>query len=104
MLKSQWNVDTNTEDITMLGLKEIERKKQLSYLENKSKIKTLLTDVGYENVLTYMIEDLDRYDILGNEDLWVLRMAESLEDAYNVLVGKYRDEDNIDSKVTPNEN
>jgi hypothetical protein len=104
MFKSQWNVDTNTEDITMLGLKEIERKKQLSYLENKSKIKTLLTDVGYENVLTYMIEDLDRYDILGNEDLWVLRMAESLEDAYNVLVGKYRDEDNIDSKVTPNEN
>ena len=60
--------------------------------------------MGYANVLTYMIEDLDRYDILGNEDLWVLRMAESIEDAYNVLVGKYKDEDGIDSKVTINEN
>lgn len=92
------------EDTTMLGLKEKSQKDQVKYLENKSKIKTLIADVGYEQLLTYMIEDLDRYDIVGNEDLWVLRMAESLEDAYNVLTGKYKDEDNIDSKVTPNEN
>jgi hypothetical protein len=88
----------------MMELREIIRNKELSYLENKSKIKALLADVGYANMLTYMIEDLDRYDILGNEDLWVLRMAESIEDAYNVLVGKYKDEDGIDSKVTINEN
>jgi hypothetical protein len=88
----------------MIELKETIRNKELAYLENKYKIKALLSEVGYEHILTYMIEDLDRYDILGNEDLWVLRMAESLEDAYNVLIGKYKDEDNIDSKVTPNEN
>lgn len=80
------------------------QKKQVSYLENKHKIKALLSEVGYEQVLSYMIEDLDRYEILGNEDLWVLRMVESLEDAHNVLVGKYNDEDNIASKVTINEN
>ena len=80
------------------------QKKQVSYLENKQKIKALLSEVGYEQVLSYMIEDLDRYEILGNEDLWVLRMVESLEDAHNVLVGKYNDENNIASKVTIDEN
>jgi hypothetical protein len=104
MFEPEWNVDINTEDTIMLGLRKKSQKNQLTYLENKAKIKALLSEVGYEHILTYMIEDLDRYDILGNEDLWVLRMAESLEDAYNVLIGKYKDEDNIDSKVTPNEN
>jgi hypothetical protein len=80
------------------------QKKQLSYLENKPKIKAFISEIGYDQILSYMIEDLDRYEILGNEDLWVLRMVESLEDAHNVLLGKYNDENNIASKVTVNEN
>lgn len=95
--------DTSTRSTTMLVRTGKVEKKQLSYLENKPKIKAFLSDVGYEQILTCMIEDLDRYEILGNEDLWVLRMAESLEDAYNVLKGRYKDEDNIDSGVMPNE-
>jgi len=106
MIEPEWNIDITLEDATMLGLKEniAVNKKPSSYLEDKPKIKTLIAEVGYKNLLEYMIEDLDNYDINTNEDLWVLRMAESLEDAYNVLIGKYKDEDNIDSGVIPNEN
>jgi hypothetical protein len=78
--------------------------KKSAYLEDKQKIKNLIQDVGYLHLLEYLIEDLDSHEIVNNEDLWILRMAESLEDAYNVYTSKYKDEDNIDSRITPNEN
>jgi hypothetical protein len=76
--------------------------KKSAYLENKQKIKNLIQDVGYLHLLEYLIEDLDSHEIVNNEDLWILRMAESLEDAYNAYTSKYKD--NIDSRITPNEN
>lgn len=102
MIEPEWNIDTNMEDAIMLGLREFD-KKPSAYLEDRVKIKALIDQVGYKHLLEYMIEDLDNHEIVGNEDLWVLRMAESLEDAYNVFLGKYKDEDNIDSGVVPNE-
>lgn len=105
MFEPEWNINIELEDAKMLGLRDnIEiHKKPSSYLEDKVKIKALISEVGYKNLLEYMIEHLDSYDIDKNEDLWILRMAESLEDAYNVLTGKYKDEDNIDSGVILNE-
>ncbi len=91
------------EKLNMLELREY-NKAPSSYLEDKQKIKKLISDVGYKHLLEYLIEDIDNYEILGHDDLWILRMSESLEDAYNVFMQKYKDEDNIDSRITPNEN
>ena len=36
------------------------RKKEVQYLEKKENIKKLLESLGYENILRYMVEDLDK--------------------------------------------
>lgn len=101
-MEPEWNVPEDMSDAIMLGL-NID-KKPSSYLEDKIKIKNLISDVGYKHLLEYIIEDLDAHEILTNDDLWILRMAESIEDAYQVFVNKENDESKYDIRIISDEN
>lgn len=62
-----------------------EIKKEISYLENKEKIKFLINSVGYENILRYMIEDLDTIDDIGNtQSVYLFQIISSLETALEI--------------------
>lgn len=74
-------------------MKEIDKeeiRQEVRYLSNKSKIKTLVDEVGIEHILKYLIEDIDSLDIDSDYDLWKFRVADSLEDAYDNYVNRFR--------------
>jgi len=59
-----------------------EVKREVKYLEKKEKIKNLLETFGYENILRYMIEDLDNIeDINTSQSMYLFRLISCLEDA-----------------------
>lgn len=60
--------------------KRKEIKKEVTYLEQKESIKTLLQEVGYENVFRYMIEELDHIDDINNtQSMYLFQIISSLE-------------------------
>lgn len=60
--------------------KRKEIKKEVTYLEQKESIKTLLQEVGYENVFRYMIEELDHIDDINNtQSVYLFQIISSLE-------------------------
>ena len=62
-----------------------EIKKEVSYLQNKESIKSFVSEVGYENILRYMVEDLDAIDDIGNtQSMYLFQLISSLENALEV--------------------
>lgn len=60
--------------------KRKEIKKEVIYLEQKESIRTLLQEVGYENIFRYMIEDLDHIDDINNtQSMYLFQIISSLE-------------------------
>lgn len=55
-------------------------KKEVTYLEQKENIRTLLDKVGYENMFRYMIEDLDHIDDISNtQSIYLFEIISMLE-------------------------
>lgn len=62
-----------------------EIKKEVSYLEDKETIKSLMESVGYESILRYMVEDLDTIDDIGNtQSMYLFQLISSLETALEI--------------------
>lgn len=60
--------------------KRKEIKKEVIYLEQKESIRTLLQEVGYENIFRYMIEELDHIDDINNtQSMYLFQLISSLE-------------------------
>ena len=61
------------------------RKKEVQYLEKKENIKKLLESLGYENILRYMIEDLDSIDDVNNsQSMHLFQLISALESALEI--------------------
>ncbi len=66
--------------MTVSSKKRKEIKKEVIYLEQKESIRTLLQEVGYENIFRYMIEDLDHIDDINNtQSMYLFQIISSLE-------------------------
>lgn len=62
-----------------------EIKKEVSYLEHKETIKSLMESIGYESILRYMVEDLDTIDDIGNtQSMYLFQLISSLETALEI--------------------
>lgn len=62
-----------------------EIKKEVSYLQNKEDIKSFVAEIGYENILRYMVEDLDTIDDIGNtQSMYLFQLISSLETALEI--------------------
>ena len=62
-----------------------EIKKEVTYLQNKEDIKSFFEAVGYENILRYMVEDLDTIDDIGNtQSMYLFQLISSLETALEI--------------------
>lgn len=70
-------------------MKEI--KKEVRYLTIKPKIKSLVDDVGVEYILKYLLEYLDSFDIESDSDLWKFKVADSIEDAYDNYINRFKE-------------
>ena len=65
--------------------KRKEIKKEVIYLEQKESIRTLLQEVGYENIFRYMIEELDHIDDINNtQSMYLFQLISSLEKALEI--------------------
>jgi len=61
------------------------RKKEVQYLEKKENVKKLLESLGYENILRYMIEDLDSIDDVNNsQSMHLFQLISALESALEI--------------------
>ena len=70
----------NQRQMRVSSKKRKEIKKEVTYLEQKESIKTLLQEVGYENVFRYMIEELDHIDDINNtQSVYLFQIISSLE-------------------------
>ena len=62
-----------------------EIKKEVSYLKNKETIKSFVSEVGYENILRYMVDDLDTIEDIDNtQSMYLFQLISSLENALEV--------------------
>ena len=62
-----------------------EIKKEVEYLKNKEAVKSFVEDFGYENILRYMVEDLDTIDDIGNtQSMYLFQLISSLETALEI--------------------
>ena len=62
-----------------------EIKKEVSYLKNKETIKSFVSEVGYENILRYMVDDLDTIEDIDNtQSIYLFQLISSLENALEV--------------------
>ena len=62
-----------------------EIKKEVSYLQNKEDIKSFVEATGYENILRYMVEDLDTIEDIDNtQSIYLFQLISSLENALEV--------------------
>lgn len=98
-MEPEWNVSPEEYDVVKLGL-ENSIKSEVRYLNNKPKIRTLVEEVGIAHILKYLIEDIDSLDIESEYDLWKFRVADSLEDAYDHYVNRFKESDAQDQKST----
>ena len=65
--------------------KRKEIKKEAIYLEQKESIRTLLQEVGYENIFRYMIEELDHIDDISNtQSVYLFEIISILEKALEI--------------------
>lgn len=65
--------------------KRKEIKKEVIYLEQKESVRTLLQEVGYENIFRYMIEELDHIDDINNtQSMYLFQLISSLEKALEI--------------------
>lgn len=61
------------------------RKKEVQYLEKKTNIKKLFESMGYENILRYMIEDLDSIEDINNtQSIYLFQIISALENALEI--------------------
>lgn len=62
-----------------------ERQKEIQYLEKKENIKKLLESLGYENILRYMLEDLDTIEDINNtQSICLFQLISALENALEI--------------------
>ena len=55
-------------------------KKEVKYLEDKEKIKSLIDSLGYENIIRYMMEEVDHIDDLTNtQSVYMFELLSHLE-------------------------
>ena len=60
-------------------------KKEVSYLEHKETIKSLIESVGYESILRYMLEDLDTIDDINNtQSMHLFQVISAIENALEI--------------------
>ena len=70
----------NQRQMAVSSKKRQEIKKEVTYLEQKESIRTLLQEVGYENIFRYMIEELDHIDDINNtQSMYLFQIISSLE-------------------------
>jgi|MDSZ01.2.fsa_nt_gb hypothetical protein len=70
----------NQRQMAVSSKKRKEIKKEVTYLEQKESIRTLLQEVGYENIFRYMIEELDHIDDINNtQSMYLFQIISSLE-------------------------
>ena len=70
----------NQRQMAVSSKKRKEIKKEVIYLEQKESIRTLLQEVGYENMIRYMIEELDHIDDINNtQSVYLFQIISSLE-------------------------
>ena len=70
----------NQKQMRVSSKKRKEIKKEVTYLEQKESIRTLLQEVGYENIFRYMIEELDHIDDINNtQSMYLFQIISSLE-------------------------
>lgn len=84
------NIYTNSE-IKSLKTKAIseEKKKEIQnevqYLQSKDNVRSLIESTGHENILRYMIEDLDTIDDINNtQSMYLFKLISSLEEALKI--------------------
>ena len=66
-------------------IKKDKRKKEIQYLEKKENIKKLLESLGYENILRYMVEDLDSIEDINNtQSMHLFQIISALENALEI--------------------
>ncbi len=71
--------------MTVSSKKRKEIKKEVIYLEQKESVRTLLQEVGYENIFRYMIEELDHIDDINNtQSMYLFQLISSLEKALEI--------------------
>ena len=62
--------------------KKKEVQNEVHYLKTKDSIRSLVESAGYENILRYMIEDLDTIDdITSTQSMYLFKLISSLEEA-----------------------
>lgn len=62
-----------------------EIKREVEYLKNKEAVKSFVEEVGYENILRYMVDDLDTIDDIGNtQSMYLFQLISSLETALEI--------------------
>jgi len=62
-----------------------ERQKEIQYLEKKENIKKLLESLGYENILRYMLADLDNIEDINNtQSMYLFQLISALENALEI--------------------
>ena len=75
----------NQRQMTVSSKKRKEIKKEVIYLEQKESVRTLLQEVGYENIFRYMIEELDHIDDINNtQSMYLFQLISSLEKALEI--------------------
>jgi len=61
-------------------LNKVRRKKDIKYLEQKESIKQFVESCGYENIIRYMIDDMDSIEDLNNtQSMYLFQLISSLE-------------------------
>ena len=62
-----------------------EIKREVEYLKNKEAVRSFVEEVGYENILRYMVDDLDTIDDIGNtQSMYLFQLISSLETALEI--------------------
>lgn len=75
----------NQRQMVVSSKKRKEIKKEAIYLEQKESIRTLLQEVGYENIFRYMIEELDHIDDISNtQSVYLFEIISILEKALEI--------------------
>lgn len=60
-------------------------KEELSYLNKRNDIKEFVDKTGYQNIIKYMIDDLDRIEDINNtQSIYLFQVISSLEKVLEV--------------------
>jgi hypothetical protein len=65
--------------------KKTEIQNEVEYLQSKDRVRSLIESAGHENILRYMIEDLDTIDDINNtQSMYLFKLISSLEEALQI--------------------